>query len=169
MWNDTDVPLAIFFTFRTYGTWLHGDERGSVDRHNNLYGAPKIPSLDHLAAITAERMKSDPVILNASQRRATEIGLQTVCGKRGWHIYAANIRTNHAHAVIAIGAYDPDRALAGLKAFATREMRESGCWPLETSPWAEKGSCRRLWNEKHIYDASVYVNTAQGGDLPTFD
>ena len=30
MWNDTDVPLAIFFTFRCYGTWLHGGERGST-------------------------------------------------------------------------------------------------------------------------------------------
>lgn len=32
MWNDTEIPLAIFFAFRAYGTWLHGDERGSVDR-----------------------------------------------------------------------------------------------------------------------------------------
>jgi len=40
MWNDTEIPLAVFFTFRTYGTWLHGDERGSIDRNNNLYGVP---------------------------------------------------------------------------------------------------------------------------------
>jgi hypothetical protein len=32
MWNDTEIPLAIFFTFRCYDTWLHGDERGAVDR-----------------------------------------------------------------------------------------------------------------------------------------
>src|SRR6266566_1829504 len=25
MWNDTDTPLACFISFRTYGTWLHGD------------------------------------------------------------------------------------------------------------------------------------------------
>jgi hypothetical protein len=42
MWNDTDIPLAVFFTFRCYGTWLHGDERGSVDRNNNAYGSPRI-------------------------------------------------------------------------------------------------------------------------------
>jgi len=40
MWNDTDIPLAVFFTFRCYGTWLHGDERG--DRNNNTYGSPRI-------------------------------------------------------------------------------------------------------------------------------
>jgi len=29
MWNDTDLPLGYLITFRCYGTWLHGDERGS--------------------------------------------------------------------------------------------------------------------------------------------
>ena len=30
VWNDTDTPLAYLITFRSYGTWLHGDERGST-------------------------------------------------------------------------------------------------------------------------------------------
>src|ERR1044072_9524581 len=30
MWNDTDIPLGHLITFRTYGSWVHGDERGSV-------------------------------------------------------------------------------------------------------------------------------------------
>src|SRR6185369_556860 len=30
MWNDTDIPLAYLITFRSYGTWLHGDDRGSI-------------------------------------------------------------------------------------------------------------------------------------------
>jgi hypothetical protein len=37
------VPLAYFITFHTYGTWIHGDDRGSVDRHHNLYGTPMLP------------------------------------------------------------------------------------------------------------------------------
>jgi len=40
MWNDTDIPLAYLITFRCYGTWLHGDERGSVDRFHNQYQSP---------------------------------------------------------------------------------------------------------------------------------
>jgi hypothetical protein len=27
-----DIPLAYLISFRAYGTWLHGDRRGSVDR-----------------------------------------------------------------------------------------------------------------------------------------
>jgi hypothetical protein len=40
---DTNIfPLAYLITFRTYGTWLHGDERGSVDRQHNVYGTPRL-------------------------------------------------------------------------------------------------------------------------------
>jgi hypothetical protein len=43
MWNDTDIPLAHLITFRSYGTWLHGDKRGSVDRFHNQYKSPYLP------------------------------------------------------------------------------------------------------------------------------
>jgi hypothetical protein len=42
-----DRPIAYFITFTTYGTWLHGDERGSVDKGHNRVGtefiAPNMP------------------------------------------------------------------------------------------------------------------------------
>ncbi len=41
--NDEHIPLAYFITFRCYGTWLHGDRRGSVDRFHNIYGTPRLP------------------------------------------------------------------------------------------------------------------------------
>jgi hypothetical protein len=37
------IPLAYLITFRSYGTWLHGDPRGSVDRFHNVYGKPRLP------------------------------------------------------------------------------------------------------------------------------
>ena len=42
MWNDTDIPLAYLITFRCYGTWLHGDRRGSIDRFHNRYKSPYV-------------------------------------------------------------------------------------------------------------------------------
>ena len=36
------VPLAYLITFTTYGTWRHGDERGSVDRAHNAYRTPHL-------------------------------------------------------------------------------------------------------------------------------
>lgn len=32
-------PIAYLITFTTYGTWMHGDKRGSVDKRHNRYGS----------------------------------------------------------------------------------------------------------------------------------
>ena len=40
--DDKEFPLAYLISFRTYGTWLHGDKRGSMDRKHNVYGTSKI-------------------------------------------------------------------------------------------------------------------------------
>ena len=36
--EDERIPLGYLITFRGYGTWLHGDRRGSVDRFHNRFG-----------------------------------------------------------------------------------------------------------------------------------
>ena len=169
MWNDTDVPLAIFFTFRCYGTWLHGDERGSVDRHHNVYRSPTIKPNPDWKGYVQKELNHQPVKLDAPMRRSIETAIRDTCLKRGWRLIALNVRTNHVHCVIAVGKYDPDRALAALKANATRQMREDGCWPHKHSPWVEKGSKRRLWNERSVAEASDYTANRQGADLSKYD
>ena len=168
MWNDTDTPLALLITFRCYGTWLHGDERGSVDRHNNIYGTPRIPKIDHWKNISFERSAHEPVELNALRRGSVEKAIRETCQKRQWSLLAINIRTNHVHTVVAIGEKKSEVALAAFKANATRQMREDGCWKFAHSPWAEKGSKRRLWNENSVANAIDYVLNGQGDDLPVF-
>ena len=37
-------PSGYLITFHTYGTWLHGDSRGSTDRINNITGVPMLNS-----------------------------------------------------------------------------------------------------------------------------
>ena len=126
MWNDTDIPLAVFFTFRCYGTWLHGDERGSVDRNNNAYGSPKIQPNSNWRKYNEQSLRHEPVTLNAARRRSVEKAVRDLCEKRGWTLLAINIRTNHVHVVIAVGAKRPTNALIAIKANATRQMREDG-------------------------------------------
>lgn len=67
-WNDTDVPLAYLITFRTYGTWLAGDERGSIDRFNNGYGTPRRKSNVILEQQQVFKLKSDAFVMNARSR-----------------------------------------------------------------------------------------------------
>ena len=169
MWNDTDIPLAVFFTFRCYGTWLHGDERESVDRNNNAYKTPRIPASSNWKKFNQQELLHPPVKLNAAQRKSVEKAIRDVCEKRGWILKAINVRTNHVHVVVSIGDKKPSDALIALKANATRQMKEDGNWNHEHSPWADKGSKRRLWNENSIWEACNYVNNEQGDKLPDFD
>ena len=68
MWNDQDVPLAYFISWRTYGTWLHGDPRGSTSRHRNRYGSRFLPPEPSWFEVNLSRMASPPMRLNNEQR-----------------------------------------------------------------------------------------------------
>jgi hypothetical protein len=102
MWNNTNLPLAYLITFRCYGTWLHGDTRGSVDRFHNQYQAPYIPHNERWRQHNAQALKREPVLLNAVTR---------ICrGGCSRNLYIAqlalraiNVRTNHVHVVVPWG------------------------------------------------------------------
>jgi REP element-mobilizing transposase RayT len=168
MWNDTDIPLAYLITFRTYGTWLHGDARGSVNRFRNQYKSRRLPPEPRWLEINTERLAGEIVLLNAVQRNCIEAAIKETCTFRKWDLLAINVRTNHVHTVASIGSKKPEIALNAFKANATRRMRESGCWISDKSPWADKGSKRYLWNEQSVQRAIEYVLFGQGDDLPDF-
>ena len=168
MWNDTDTPLAYLITFRCYGTWLHGDERGSVDRRSNQYGTPRIPSSPRWNAASSASLKHPPVNLDAAMRSSVEKAIKETCSIRGWPLYAMNVRTNHAHSVVAAGGVDPSKILLALKANATRKLREDGVLANDHSPLSDRGSKRYLWNDSSVTSAIDYVLYGQGDDLPDF-
>jgi REP element-mobilizing transposase RayT len=168
-WNDTGIPLAYLITFRCYGTWLHGDERGSVDRFHNIYDTPYLQPNQQLNNYIAENLKNEPVKLDAQRRTVVEMAIRETCRKRNWGLLAINIRTNHVHCVIQTGNRNPSQTLSALKANATREMREKDVWSSENTPWADKGSKKWLWNESNVETAIDYVINGQGDDLPNFN
>jgi len=167
-WNDTDAPIAYLITFRTYGTWLHGDARGAIDKKHNNFGGPRADSNIILEQQNAMALKSEPFVMNASSRQAVEAAIREVCEFRAWKLYAAHVGVNHVHAVTSAHA-SSDKVLLDLKAYSTRRLRNEGFWTFDHSPWVDKGSKRKLWNEDHIYYACEYVINGQGGDLPIFD
>jgi len=168
MCNDTDIPLAYLISFRCFGTWLHGDKRGSIDRFHNRYKSPYIDPNEKWNRHNTLVLQGEPVVLNTIQRKSVEKAVRETCSFRKWYLHALNVRTNHIHAVVAIGLLRPKRALSAFKANATRQMREDGCWRQDTSPWAEKGSKRCLWNERSVAQAIDYVLYGQGDEPPDF-
>jgi REP element-mobilizing transposase RayT len=169
MWNGTDTALAYLITFRCYGTWLHGDDRGSVDRFHNQYAAPYIAPDKNWRQSSTRRLKHEPVTLDADQRASVERGIRETCELRQWLLRAAQVRTNHVHVVVSIGAAPVERTLNALKANTTRQMRQDGRWPHQHSPWANRGSTRYLWNQHSIERAIDYVTNSQGSPLPELD
>ena len=154
-----------FITFSTYGTWLHGDSRGSVDRFRNRYGTPRIPADARWERYNERIMKIDFVKLYTQRRAAVNEALKETCAIRKWKLWARNVRTNHVHVVVSASC-NPEKVLRALKANATRKMNEAGCWQSAQTPWARKGRKRWLWTEDQLRSAIKYVEDEQGEPLP---
>lgn len=167
-WEDNPFPYGFLITFRTYGSWLHGDQRGSIDRYHNKFGGERIQGNSSREAQQAAKLKSHPVKLNAKQRKCVEFAIRDVCAHRGWKIQAINIRTNHVHVVVSAGPACPENVLRDFKAYATRALRSESLWPFDHSPWNEGGSKRYLWNAESLWNACDYVINRQGDELPDF-
>jgi hypothetical protein len=115
MWNDTYTPLAYFISFRTYGTWLHGDKRGSIDRFQNRYRSPYIRPNGKWQKYNEQRLKAKPLILEARQHRSIEAAIRETCNIRKWWLAAINVRTNHVHTVVSASQKKPELGLNALR------------------------------------------------------
>ena len=166
--DDNEFPLAYLISFRTYGTWLHGDERGSVNRKQNEYGTPKIAPSHHLRKAERELLKYPPVTLNGYQRPVVELAIREVCEHRGYKLRAINVRTNHVHTVVS-AQLEPEPILQAFQAYATRKLREKGLLARNVKPWSRHGSTPYLWKERHVARAIDYVLNGQGDELPSFE
>ena len=100
--NEDHTPLAYLITFRCYGTWLHGNEKGSVDRHRNRYGSPFIRSDPRWRRHNLNSLKEDPVRLTKGQRATVTTAIKDTCELRKWTLYTVNTRTNHCHVVVKL-------------------------------------------------------------------
>jgi REP element-mobilizing transposase RayT len=162
--QDRTSPVGCLITFRCYGTWLHGDERGSVDRNHRIYGTPGVQPSALRRRHDRELLKQPPVTLNSAQRAVVESAIRETCTIRGWELWTVNVRTNHVHAVVSANR-KPGAILSALKANSTRAMREAGVWTNDLSPWEFRGSKKYLWTEKQLVDAIAYVEVNQGEPL----
>src|SRR5262252_1184864 len=101
--QDRSTPVGYLITFRCYGTWLHGDVRGSIDRFHNKYKSAYLPPSSRRRDLSLKKLKSAPVILDTQQRQTVDKAIREVCNYCRWFLHALNARTNHVHAVVSIG------------------------------------------------------------------
>jgi REP element-mobilizing transposase RayT len=167
--QDRSTALAYLITFRCYGTWLHGDERGSVGRNgSNVFGQPMIKPSSTLRQMDAEYIEHGAFKLGPAERRIVGCAIREVSDVRGYFLFALNIRTIHVHLVTSNGG-KVERMMDSFKAYSTRALRAAKLVGNDVKPWSRHGSTRYLWTERHIEQAVEYVVNGQGGELPSFE
>jgi REP element-mobilizing transposase RayT len=157
-------PLAYLITFTTFGTWLHGDPRGSADRDHNIPGTPYLDPNPRRAGWERRRARQSSVTLDSVARSVVKAAVVEVCGYRDWSLHALNVRTNHVHAVVS-APVRPELILHDLKAYATRALRRARRAGAGNTPWTRGGSTRYLWKTESVRAACRYVEEGQGPDL----
>jgi REP element-mobilizing transposase RayT len=161
------TPLAYFITFTCYGTWLHGDERGSVDDEHNVPGTPVLPPDPDRSARARNDLSEPPYQLDAPRRRVTRDALCEVCVRKGWTLHAVHARSNHVHVVVTAGG-QPERVMNDLKTAAS--LRLNKAFPAERARrrWTRHGSTRYLWTEEAVAEEVHYVLSGQGEPMERY-
>ena len=158
------APLAYFLTWTTYATWLHGDDRGSIDPEHNAYQTPVLPPNPLRASDRNESLAAAPFTLNEGAREIVRKTIERHCDVRRWTLLQLNVRTNHVHVVVA-AADAPEVVLVQFKAWCTRRLREAGLVGARDRIWTEHGSTRYLWTEDSVVRARQYTRDGQGPDI----
>ncbi|MFN0011928.1 MAG: transposase [Phycisphaerales bacterium] len=155
-----NTPLGYFISFRTYGTWLHGDERGSVDRRHNRYGEPMLAASKAREAWEEAELESVPRVLTAEQRTVVDSAVRAVCVHRAWSLHELNVRTNHVHVVVTAPS-PPEVVMNAFKVWATRQLRSVGLVGPEDKVWSRHGSTIYLFRAENFDEKCKYVRECQ--------
>jgi hypothetical protein len=153
-------PVAFLLTWRTFGTWLPGDERGYVNDTQNEYGEPYKGFDSRREEAARGLMKQPPLELDPAMRRVVDLSIREACEYRDWCVSALNVRTNHVHLVVG-ATESPAKIALTLKARATRSLREQQLIAVDRDVWARGTSKRVVWNEDGLAIAVDYVLNRQ--------
>ena len=148
-------PLAKFITFTTYGTWLHGDEWGSIIRENGT--AKLLQKHNGLQQYHKNKLSHPPIKLNSDQRKIVLNSIIKVCNTREYNLFAVHVRSNHVH--ILVGA-DKAKLTSDFKSWATRSLRTAG-YQIQKI-WTQGGSKKYIFKEHQLYEKADYIINQQG-------
>jgi len=154
-------PIAYLITFRTYGTWLHGDDRGSVDRDHNVFDTPMLEAHRGRRRSAEQRLRHPPVWLGTVQREAVRWAMEQVCVHRSWTIHALNVRSNHVHVAVS-APFPPEDVMVAFKSWSTKRLTELNLKNKGSRVWSRHGSTRYVWKPPQLAEACRYVVDGQG-------
>ena len=162
-----------FFTWRTYGTWLPGED-GFVGYYRQFCGGRVIDNepggefaecMPKLTEYARDLLKSEPVMLIVEQANVLLTQFHETAVFRGWQIDAVAILGTHIHLVFGVpNDPDPAKMLGDWKSYGSRVLNRrwnkmAGTW------WAVSGSKRPLKTSRRRWAAIRYVRDQENSLL----
>jgi hypothetical protein len=148
--------LAYHITWGTYGTRLHGDPRGTVDRTHNEYKSPILKFDEHRWEEEKSKLKYPPVRFDLDKRITVESMIPDICARGFWNFHTCAAGKDHVH-VILNSPNNPETIRQLLKRWLGQEFTKKyqltnlGTW------WAECGSIRWINDEAYLRAATKYI------------
>jgi REP element-mobilizing transposase RayT len=150
-------PIAYHITFGTYGTRLHGDERGTVDRSMNQPGDPIIGADRAWWELERNKLKFDPVVLTPEQMRFAESVMPSICERGAWEHRTGAGGPDHIHHLVTSAA-DGDAVRKWFKRWLGEAMSAKWPRPEGATWWAEGGSVKWVWTGAYYRAVFGYVD-----------
>ena len=154
--------LGIHWTASTYGTWLHGDARGSWYQGRLIVGDRP------LRMASQSSMKHGAVQRSAEERLLVEHTIRTVSTEFGHTLLALTVQSTHVHVVFSPLAEPIKTVVARLKRRTSMEVlqrrRQRGAVDIARSIWSAKRFLVFVTEERHLQHTIAYVerhNTAK--------
>jgi REP element-mobilizing transposase RayT len=169
------------FTNTTYGTWLPGNERGSVtsvrDRRSDelptgsrlehdQFGTPWEQHIPGIHSNATSLLKCPPIFLTLSHAEILLAQFIETAKYRERTLHAVSIMSNHWHMVVTVpGDPDPNRVLTDIKAYASRALNRVYGKPASNTWWTMRGSKRKLATDAALAGAINYTLYKQPNPL----
>ncbi|MCE9531225.1 MAG: transposase [Planctomycetes bacterium] len=145
---------GIHWIATTFGTWLHGDPRGSW-RDGKLLGPDPF-----LEAAIQSRMTADAMALSEEEISLVAKTFGEAVIEHSWPVYAATVHPTHTHIVFAPMRDDIAKVIATLKkrsANIVMEHHRKQGKPVGRSLWTEGQFPVFIFDERHLENAIAYV------------
>jgi REP element-mobilizing transposase RayT len=155
-------PFALHITWTCYGTWLPGDERGSVSNQllpeggfrvkQNNPGTPVLAGDSYTRQRAMKLQKGETVFLTAAEALCVAEELVNAARDRGWRILRGAVMANHVHVVVTDCPDDGPAVRRILKGVSQAKLRErtgrgQRCWTA--------GGSDRYKHDQAAIDAAV--------------
>lgn len=160
------IAPGYFLTWHTYGTWLHGDEAGSVDAEHNRFGTERLGADAARFARERQLLKDEPLVLPPVARILVEGIMREHCRIRRWDLRALKVRSNHVHVVLADPPVKPEPIVKQLKEWGTRKLREHRIIGMSQQAWADHASTIYLFEPGSLEEKTRYVLEMQDDPPP---